>query len=291
MVGVSVIIPFFRHKKWLRDALVSVYNQEYKSFEVIVINDGSDEDIDDVIFDFKNVRFYKIKNSGPGFARNFGIERAKGKFVAFLDSDDLWLPSKLSFQINFMESKGFVWSHSNYSRFLNDDISPVEHVKCNIEGSIIPGMFLYNPIGTPCIMIMNSVLQSNDKLRFSETIRIGEDSYFWFKLAEIYPLGYLNQYLTLVRMRGTNAAQQAYLQLKAKADSYSLVKASRHHFFNNVHYYLVLIGFYICKIFCGFVEKLSHKLKFTNSSKELLSKVFYSLPYTYLKVISYLLHR
>lgn len=291
MIGVSVIIPFYNQKDWLRAALKSVHEQTYSSTEIIVVNDGSKEDINDIIADFQDVKFYCIENSGPGHARNYGIEKAKGKFIAFLDSDDLWLPDKLTTQVDFMETSGFQWSHTNYSRFVGENTNTTKKVKCVIEGDIIPGMFLYNPIATPCVMIINAILIGNKGLRFSNRLRVGEDSYFWFKLAELYPLGYLNEYLTLVRMRGTNAASQAFTQLKSKAETFSFIKSNKHWFSKKYHYNLVLFGFYLCKLGFRWAEAIASHIKASDSKKEIISKIFYALPYTYLKVISQVFYR
>jgi len=291
MIGVSVVIPFFRQKVWLKHALDSVYAQTYDSIEIIVVNDGSKENIDDIIAIYTDVRFYRIDNSGPGSARNYGIEKAQGKYIAFLDSDDLWLPEKLITQVNFMEKHGYLWSHTNYSRFIGENTKSTLKVKCDIQGEILPGMFLYNPIGTPCVMIMHSVLLDNNELRFSERLRVGEDSYFWFKLAELYPLGYLDEYLTLVRMRGTNAASLAYTQLKSKAETVDFIKSNKNWFSKKHHYLLVLLGFYLCKVGFTCLEAIARYLKLSDSAKEIIAKLFYALPYTYLKVISQILYR
>ena len=286
---VSVIIPFYECKEWLREALLSVNNQDYKSIETIVINDGSKEDIGYIVEEFKDVFFYRIENSGPGTARNFGIEKAKGKYVAFLDSDDLWKSNKLSSQIRFMEFYSYKWSHTNYYRFSNDKDNLTKKIKCNIKGNITTKLFLYNPIATPCIIILRSILLNNKLLRFSDKIRIGEDSYFWFKMAELYPLGYLDEYLTMVRMRGTNAAQQAYLQIKSKSDTLSFLKMNKQLIPNKIYYYASIVGLTVCSINIKLIDKISLILKLSNSRREIISKFFYVLPYTYLKSISILI--
>ncbi|GAB4437348.1 MAG: glycosyltransferase [bacterium] len=106
---VSVIIPTYNRKDFLREALLSVYNQTYKDFEVIVYDDGSTDDTTQMIETIK--KYYPIKyisseiNRGPSFARNRAVEAAQGRYIAFLDSDDLWLKNKLKEQICFMKDK------------------------------------------------------------------------------------------------------------------------------------------------------------------------------------------
>ncbi len=100
---ISVVIPFFNRVNLVIRAIDSVYEQTYKDFEVILINDGS-TDCDLLIQkkyeQFTNFSLIRLdKNYGPGVARNKGVEVAKGEFIAFLDSDDVWNPSKLETQI------------------------------------------------------------------------------------------------------------------------------------------------------------------------------------------------
>ena len=112
---VSIIIPFYNNVDWLNEAVDSVMKQTYKDYEIIVVNDGSKEDI--TLFLEKNpeiIYFYQ-KNNGAGSARNKGIDVARGKYIAFLDSDDVWLPQKLEKQVDYMENNPqIMWSHCSY---------------------------------------------------------------------------------------------------------------------------------------------------------------------------------
>lgn len=284
-IGVSVIIPFYRELGWLLEALESVYNQSYKNFEVILINDGSQEDISIVKIKYSSVIILKIENSGPGKARNTGIELAKGKYIAFLDSDDLWEPEKLEIQKQYMDTYKMMWSHCNYQRFWTNN-SKLKSVKCDdMQGGIIPKMFLSCSIATPCVMIRRSILIGNSILRFSELIRVGEDSFFWFKIAEKYPLGFIDEYLTKVRMRGSNAAFQAYLQLKSRSESSFKVENFDNSEEANATYKLITFGYMMCKLGFDFIESLNLNV----NRREYLARIIYFFPYVYFKVISKIL--
>lgn len=100
---VSVVIPFYSGLNWLEEALESVNNQTYKNKEVIVINDGSSENTEKIFSKYDTAREVKKVNEGPAAARNTGISESKGKYVAFLDSDDIWMPRKLELQVESME--------------------------------------------------------------------------------------------------------------------------------------------------------------------------------------------
>ncbi len=108
---ISVIIPTFNRKEFLKEALISVFNQTFKDYEVIVFDDGSRDGTDKLIQNFRRyyplTYLYSPENKGPSFARNRAVEAAKGRYIAFLDSDDLWLKNKLKIQYNFVTSTGY----------------------------------------------------------------------------------------------------------------------------------------------------------------------------------------
>ena len=101
---VSVIIPTYNRAKFLLDAIESVLNQTYPNVEIIVIDDGSTDNTKEVLkpFDGK-IRYLSSNHSGVAHARNLGMRAASGKYIAFLDSDDMYLPYKLSLQVDFIE--------------------------------------------------------------------------------------------------------------------------------------------------------------------------------------------
>lgn len=284
-IGISVIIPFYKEMKWLLEALESVYNQTYSNIEVLLINDGSLEDISIIKIKYPSIIVLTIKNSGPGKARNMGIQSAKGEYIAFLDSDDLWEPEKLEIQKRYMDTYAIMWSHCNYKRFwANND--KLKAVKCDdMQGAIIPKMFLSCSIATPCVMIRRSILIDNPMLRFSESTRVGEDSFFWFKIAEKYPLGFIDEYLTRVRMRGSNAAFQAYLQLKSRSENAFRVKNFYNFEESVITYKSISFGYMMCKFGFDFLESLN----LNGKRREYLARIIYFFPYVYFKVITKLL--
>ena len=108
MVEVSVIIPTYNRELVIRRAVDSVLKQSFKNFELIIIDDGSTDSTPSILENYKKkderIAVYVQKNRGVSSARNLGIDKAKGKWVAFLDSDDEWLEDKLEKQINFAKN-------------------------------------------------------------------------------------------------------------------------------------------------------------------------------------------
>lgn len=115
---VSIIMPSYNTAKYIAAAIVSVQNQTYTNWELVIVDDSSTDNTDEVIAPFlqdKRIRYLKNeKNSGAAVSRNRALREAKGKWIAFLDSDDLWMPEKLEKQIAFMEKNGYHFSYTDY---------------------------------------------------------------------------------------------------------------------------------------------------------------------------------
>ncbi|GEL10374.1 Glycosyl transferase family 2 [Flavobacterium glycines] len=115
---VSVVIPTFNSEKYISDTIISVQNQSYQNWEIILVDDGSTDTTRTIITTFltdKRIQFYPLgKNSGTGVARNFGVTKAAGKYIAFLDADDLWKPEKLEKQIDFLKKNNLAFTFSFY---------------------------------------------------------------------------------------------------------------------------------------------------------------------------------
>ena len=96
---VSVIIPFYNHEKYLSEAIDSVLAQDYKPYELILVDDGSIDGGRAIAESYSEAKVISQANAGTGPARNRGLQESHGEFVAFLDADDLWTPNKLSLQM------------------------------------------------------------------------------------------------------------------------------------------------------------------------------------------------
>lgn len=223
---VSVIIPFYSNFEWLEQALESVFNQTYTNIEIIIINDGSVEDDNSFLEHYgERIKYIKTTNNGPGYARNTGIEKSNGEYIAFLDSDDLWHPKKIETQLTYMINNKLDWSHTNYELFSDASKETFKHIEVsNFIGDVFLRCFVSCPIATPCVMISNSFLSKHKNLRFSNKMRYGEDGYLWISIAQHIPLGMINQSLTKVRMRGSNATLSAAVHLKVKAELWNVIK-------------------------------------------------------------------
>ena len=125
---VSVIVPYFRKKKYFKKCINSIFNQTYSNIEIIIVYDDENKyDLNYIkSFKIKKKNFHLIinkKNLGVGKSRNLGVKKAKGKYVAFLDSDDYWKKNKIKDQLIFMKENKISFSHTNY--FIINDYNKI----------------------------------------------------------------------------------------------------------------------------------------------------------------------
>ena len=114
---VSVIMPSYNTAEYIADSIRSVLSQTYTNWELIIVDDCSGDNTDEVVkqFDDKCIRYLKNdRNAGAAVSRNRALREAKGKWIAFLDSDDLWTPDKLEKQVRFMKENSYAFSYTNY---------------------------------------------------------------------------------------------------------------------------------------------------------------------------------
>lgn len=122
---VSIIMPSYNTAPYIAESVQSILAQSYKDWELIIVDDCSSDNTDEVVKPYlrdERIRYLKNeKNSGAAVSRNRALREAKGKWIAFLDSDDLWMPEKLTKQIRFMDKNDYHFSYTNYSEIDTDD--------------------------------------------------------------------------------------------------------------------------------------------------------------------------
>lgn len=124
---VSVIMPSWNTGKLIAESIQSVIDQTYENWELIIVDDCSTDNTDAVVAKFtdKRIRYFKNeKNSGAALSRNRALREARGEWIAFLDSDDLWNPDKLEHQINFMNEHGYTLSYTEYEK-IDEESKPL----------------------------------------------------------------------------------------------------------------------------------------------------------------------
>ena len=177
---VSIIMPSYKTAPYIRNTIQSVLEQTYQNWELIIVDDCSEDNTDDVVAAIKDDRikyFHNDRHSGAAVSRNRALREAKGRWMAFLDSDDLWMPEKLEKQISFMESNGYSFSYTKYQEL---------DVDGNSTGVIITGpkkvtgtgMFNYCWPGCLTVMYDRNVIG----LIQIEDIKKNNDYAMWLKV-------------------------------------------------------------------------------------------------------------
>ena len=132
---VSIITPSYNTAEYIAETIKSVQAQTYENWEMIIVDDCSTDNTDDVVREYladTRIKYLKNeKNSGAAVSRNYALREAKGKWVAFLDSDDLWHPEKLEKQIEFMISNGYKFTCTDYRIQLNGEWLPYVYTSPN----------------------------------------------------------------------------------------------------------------------------------------------------------------
>lgn len=152
---VSIITPSYQTDAYIAETIKSVLAQTYTNWEMIIVDDCSTDQTDEVVNTFltdSRIRYLKNeRNSGAAVSRNRALKEAKGRWIAFLDSDDLWEPKKLEKQIAFMENNGYAFSYTEYEEIDEKSKSLGVHVSGPKKISKF-GMYLYCWVG--CLTIM-----------------------------------------------------------------------------------------------------------------------------------------
>lgn len=203
---VSIVVPTFNRANVIERALRSILKQTYSDYEVIVVDDGSTDDTESVVAAMEDTRIRYIslpENQGVAHARNVGIQEAQYDYIAFLDSDDEWLPDKLRLQMNEMERLGDEygmvycrmagWLRDGSARF----VCPVlEYKRAVLEGNIFQPLLLRNVIGTPAMLVRRECLKETGG--FKEALHCLEDWELILRLAKHSKIGFVDKILVEV---------------------------------------------------------------------------------------------
>ena len=114
---VSIIMPSYNTGQYIAETIQSVISQTYQNWELIIVDDCSTDNTDEIVAKIRDerIRYFKnVNNSGAAVSRNKALREARGRWIAFLDSDDLWMPEKLEKQISFMKKNDYAFSYTNY---------------------------------------------------------------------------------------------------------------------------------------------------------------------------------
>ena len=289
---ISIIIPVYNGSNYLKESIDSALSQVKKIFEIIVINDGSNEDISTFLDKYNDRIIYKWKeNGGPGSARNLGIELANGEYIALLDSDDIWDRQKLELQVSLMDESKAVWSHTYWALFAADDTGNVTKTyRPDYKRNTFPRSLASLNIATPCVMIRTDYLKDSLHLRFNEKMRFGQDTYLWLLLSSEHNIFLVQQVLCKVRLRGDNAATKARAHIQTRALIWKYLRNDPGNIFYRNHALAGIRCLYrLCMIEQLFISWLEKRPMMNKSAIEMIAKIIYIVPYFGFKLYKKLL--
>jgi len=196
---VSVIIPTYNRYAFLQEAVESVRSQTFSDFEIIIVDDCSEDGTEEAFSGCADIRYVRLEERGfPSGARNRGAEAAQGGYIAFLDSDDLWNREKLEKQMEFFrEHPGIRICHTDEQWIRNGRKvnQRKKHEKC--------GGYIFSRCLERCIISPSAVCMEKRLFReyggFDETIEVAEDYHLWLRVTAREKIGFIPEKLTVKR--------------------------------------------------------------------------------------------
>lgn len=181
---ISIITPSWNSEKYILETIKSVQAQTYKDWEILIIDDCSTDNTVKIVeyiieYDSRVKLIKQKKNLGPGAARTRGVQIASGRYIAYLDADDVWLPEKLERQIEFMRNNNCFFSCTSYEVINDSGKSLKKYIHMPSKMNYMDYL-TNNVLQTVGIMIDTSKV--NKKLLFMPNIRIGEDAATWLQV-------------------------------------------------------------------------------------------------------------
>jgi len=204
---VSVIIPLYNSEKYVYETIKSVIEQTYKHIEIIVIDDGSSDGSAGTVkkiikeYDEITIEYYYQTNSGVSVARNNGIMKAKGKYIAFLDSDDLWVKSKLERQIQALDKSNRKVCYSGYSKITEAGRILTKEKINFLEGNILLDILKDRTGGWTGTWVIDKKIILDNNIWFTKDCSWGEDTEFYIKICAITKVCCVKDYLAFYRVR------------------------------------------------------------------------------------------
>lgn len=228
---VSVIMPLYNSEKYIDESLKSLINQSYQNWEAIVIDDFSTDSSYDIVFGYSKIdsRIHVSKNSyniGAALTRNKCIDIANGRFIAFLDSDDIWHPKKLKIQINFMLENKYSFTNTSYGKI--DENSLKKKYIIRAKGKMLYEDLLIDSPGNLTVIYDSKVL---GKFHI-EDVKKRNDYLMWLKVIKKAKILHgIDNILAFHRIREGSISSNKFLLIKhhwhiyRKIEKISLIKS------------------------------------------------------------------
>ena len=208
-MSVSIITPTFNSERFIAETILSVQAQTYKDWEIIIVDDCSTDRTAEIVASFQEkdsrIKYlYNSTNKGSAFSRNLALQEAKGKWIAFLDSDDLWHPEKLEKQIEFMTRNDIHFSYTNYCEI--DESS--KEIGVLISGpEVITNKLMRAYCWPGCLTVMYDAEFIG--LMQTAEIKINEEYALWIKISSVANCHLLDENLAKYRRHNNSLTDKS----------------------------------------------------------------------------------
>ena len=245
---VSIIMPSYNSEKFIKASIESVLNQTYANWELLIVDDCSTDKTVEIVHSFKDERikfFTNEKNSGAAISRNKSLREAKGKWIAFLDSDDVWLPTKLEEQLKFMVDNSYAFTFTDYQISMNGVFE-----KCIRTA---PNKITFRKLKKYCYFSTITVIYDREKIGLIQIggIRKNNDYAMWLKALKNTNAYRFPRTLSLYIKHGNSISSGSKLALIKW--HYKLFREECGY--SKVHSFLLTIG----NLWHGFWKKIIYK--------------------------------
>ena len=254
---VSIIMPSYNTGRYIENSIKSVLAQTYKEWELLIVDDCSKDDTDRIIAPYledKRIHYLKNeKNMGAALSRNRAIRVAKGKYIAFLDSDDIWEAHKLEKQIQFMRKNNYAFSFTDFTIRVNGKLLPYVYTGPNVVGKI--KMINY------CYIFTSTVMYNREKVGEIqiEDLKKNNDYAMWLLIVKKFPCYRLAESLA------------CYNKHENSISSGSKLKLIKYHYilFNKgmKKNKLISVLLTLNNLFWGVIQKFTHRRNLTESEQ------------------------
>ncbi len=221
-LSVSVVIGVYNAERWIAETIASVLGQTWRDFELVVVDDGSTDATAQIVRGFgEAVRLIQKENGGSASARNAGIRASRGRYVAFLDADDLWEPKKLEVQMQLQQNNPApAWSYTDalfFEAATGRLLYRADQLTTAHEGDVLRPLLLGNFITFSTVVVRRDVFDEVGHFNEDPLHRISEDWDLWLRIAAWHPVGYLARPLTRMRQHAQRKTDEMDLEHALKS--------------------------------------------------------------------------
>jgi glycosyltransferase involved in cell wall biosynthesis len=211
---VSIVIPSYNHGQYIAEAIRSALDQDFASFEVIVVDDGSTDETSAIVARFPEVRYLAQENRGLAAARNAGLSQCRGEFVVFLDADDRLVPGAISTGVNILTTNPKLGFTAGYSRFIDREglVQPTLQ-PLRVGSDAYLALLRRNSIRNPAmVMFSREILRRSGE--FTSGVDACSDYELYLRISRDHPVHFHESVVAEYRKHGANMSDNAALMLR-----------------------------------------------------------------------------